>query len=43
MLKDKITEDMKAAMRAGEKQVRGVVLMAMASIKQLEVDGQNTL
>ncbi|MEL7024224.1 MAG: GatB/YqeY domain-containing protein [Pseudomonadota bacterium] len=43
MLKDKITEDMKAAMRAGDKQVLGVIRMAMAAIKQLEVDGQKTL
>ena len=34
---------MKAAMRAGDKQVLGVVRMAMAAIKQLEVDGQKTL
>ena len=43
MLKDKITEDMKTAMRAGDKQVLGVIRMAMAAVKQLEVDGQKTV
>lgn len=38
MLKQKITDDMKAAMRAGDKDRLGVIRMAMAAIKQREVD-----
>ncbi len=38
MLKEKITEDMKTAMRAGDKDRLGVIRMAMAAIKQREVD-----
>ena len=37
-LKDRITEDMKAAMRAGEKDRLGVIRMLQAAIKQREVD-----
>jgi uncharacterized protein YqeY len=37
-LKERITEDMKAAMRAGEKQRLGTVRMILAAIKQREVD-----
>jgi uncharacterized protein len=37
-LKERITEDMKSAMRAGEKDRLGVVRMILAAIKQREVD-----
>ena len=37
-LKNKITEDMKAAMRAGEKDKLANIRMVMAAIKQREVD-----
>ncbi len=37
-LKERITDDMKAAMRAGEKERRGVIRMITAAIKQREVD-----
>jgi uncharacterized protein YqeY len=37
-LKERITEDMKSAMRAGEKERLGTVRLALAAIKQREVD-----
>lgn len=37
-MKDKITEDMKDAMRAGEKDRLKVVRLILAAIKQIEVD-----
>jgi uncharacterized protein YqeY len=37
-LKDRITEDMKAAMRSGEKERLGTIRMLQAAIKQREVD-----
>ena len=37
-LKERITEDMKAAMRAGEKERLGTIRMLQAAIKQREVD-----
>lgn len=37
-LKERITEDMKSAMRAGEKDRLGVIRMVQAAIKQREVD-----
>lgn len=37
-LKERITEDMKAAMRGGEKDRLGVIRMLQAAIKQREVD-----
>jgi uncharacterized protein YqeY len=37
-LKERITEDMKAAMRAGEKERLGLIRMITAAIKQREVD-----
>ncbi|MEO1582072.1 MAG: GatB/YqeY domain-containing protein [Pseudomonadota bacterium] len=43
MLKDTITNDMKSAMRAGDKDTLGVIRMAMAAIKQIEVDSRKTL
>jgi uncharacterized protein YqeY len=37
-LKDRITEDMKTAMRAGDKERLATVRLALAAIKQREVD-----
>jgi len=37
-LKQRITEDMKTAMRAGDKRRLGVIRLIMAAIKQREVD-----
>jgi uncharacterized protein YqeY len=37
-LKDRITDDMKAAMRSGEKERLGVIRMITSAIKQREVD-----
>ena len=37
-LKDRITEDMKTAMRAGEKERLATIRLIMAAIKQREVD-----
>jgi uncharacterized protein YqeY len=42
-LKDRITEDMKSAMRAGEKDRLGTIRMMLAAIKQREVDERITL
>jgi uncharacterized protein len=42
-LKDRITEDMKSAMRAGDKQRLGTIRLALAAIKQREVDERITL
>ena len=42
-LKERITEDMKSAMRAGEKDRLGVIRMLQAAIKQREVDERITL
>jgi hypothetical protein len=42
-LKERITDDMKAAMRSGEKERLGVIRMATAAIKQREVDERITL
>jgi len=42
-LKDRITEDMKAAMRAAEKERLGTIRMLQAAIKQREVDERITL
>ena len=38
MLKERIQDDVKAAMRAGEKRRLGVIRLVMAAIKQREVD-----
>jgi uncharacterized protein YqeY len=37
-LKEKLTEDMKAAMRGGDKERLGVIRLVLAAIKQREVD-----
>mgnify|MGYP003557821118 FL=1 len=42
-LKEQLTEDMKAAMRAGEKFKLGVIRFVNAAIKQREVDERITL
>ena len=42
-LRERITEDMKAAMRAGEKDRLGLIRMLQAGIKQREVDERITL
>lgn len=42
-LKQRIQEDMKGAMRAGEKQQLGVIRLILAAIKQREVDERITL
>ncbi len=38
LLKDRIKDDMKAAMKSGEKTRLGVIRMILAAIKQIEVD-----
>ena len=43
MLKDRITEDMKNAMRAGEKDRLAAIRLVLAAIKQREVDERITL
>lgn len=42
-LRERITDDMKTAMRAGEKDRLGVIRMLQAAIKQREVDERITL
>jgi uncharacterized protein YqeY len=42
-LKTKINEDMKAAMRAKDKERLGVIRLILAAIKQLEVDNRTAL
>ena len=42
-LKADITNDMKTAMKAGEKERLATIRLIMAAIKQLEVDGQKEL
>ncbi len=42
-LKERITEDMKTAMRSGAKERLGVIRMVTAAIKQREVDERITL
>ena len=42
-LKDRITEDMKGAMRAGAKERLATIRLALAAIKQREVDERITL
>lgn len=39
-LKQQITEDMKAAMKGGEKKRLGVIRLILAAIKQIEVDSR---
>jgi uncharacterized protein YqeY len=43
LLRDRITEDMKTAMRAGEKERLATIRLALAAIKQREVDERITL
>ncbi len=42
-LKERITDDMKAAMRSGEKERLGAIRMITAAIKQREVDERISL
>jgi uncharacterized protein len=42
-LKERITDDMKGAMRAGEKERLGTIRLALAAIKQREVDERISL
>ena len=42
-LKDRLTEDMKSAMRAADKERLGTVRLALAAIKQREVDERVSL
>jgi uncharacterized protein len=42
-LKDRITDDMKAAMRSGERERLSAVRMILAAVKQREVDERITL
>ena len=42
-LKERITEDMKSAMRSGDKERLGTIRLALAAIKQREVDERITL
>jgi uncharacterized protein YqeY len=42
-MKERITEDMKTAMRAGEKERLGTIRLVLAAIKQREVDERITL
>src|SRR6266513_2425091 len=42
-LRERITEDMKSALRAGEKERLGAIRLALAAIKQREVDERITL
>lgn len=42
-LRDRITEDMKSAMRAGEKERLATIRLILAAIKQREVDERITL
>jgi uncharacterized protein YqeY len=42
-LKERITEDMKTAMRSGDKERLGQIRMLQAAIKQREVDERITL
>jgi uncharacterized protein YqeY len=42
-LKERVTEDMKTAMRAGEKERLATIRLIMAAIKQREVDERITL
>jgi uncharacterized protein len=42
-LKERLTEDMKSAMRAGEKERLATIRLALAAIKQREVDERVTL
>ncbi len=42
-LKQRITDDMKSAMRAGEKERLGTIRLILAAIKQVEVDTRKAL
>ncbi|HET7370802.1 MAG TPA: GatB/YqeY domain-containing protein [Gammaproteobacteria bacterium] len=42
-VKDSLTADMKTAMKAGDKESLGVIRMALAALKQREIDSQTSL
>ena len=42
-LKNWLQEDMKSALKAGEKDRLGVIRMALAAVKQVEIDGRKAL
>ncbi len=42
-LKNRLQEDMKTALKAGEKDRLGVVRMALSAVKQVEIDGGKPL
>ncbi|HET7307195.1 MAG TPA: GatB/YqeY domain-containing protein [Gammaproteobacteria bacterium] len=42
-VKDSLTADMKTAMKAGDKETLGVIRMALAAVKQREIDSQSSL
>ncbi|HET7675177.1 MAG TPA: GatB/YqeY domain-containing protein [Gammaproteobacteria bacterium] len=42
-IKDTLTADMKAALKAGDKDALGTVRMALAAVKQREIDDRKTL
>lgn len=42
-LKDQLQDDMKTALKAGDKERLGVVRMAMAAVKQVEIDSRKPL
>jgi uncharacterized protein YqeY len=42
-LKNRLQEDMKSALKAGEKDRLGVVRMALAAVKQIEIDGRKAI
>ena len=42
-LKETVTEDMKAAMRSGDRVRRDTLRMALSAVKQIEVDKRTTL
>jgi uncharacterized protein YqeY len=42
-LKDRVTEDMKTAMRAGDKERLGTIRLILSAVKQREVDERITL
>ncbi|HET6655533.1 MAG TPA: GatB/YqeY domain-containing protein [Gammaproteobacteria bacterium] len=42
-VKDSLTADMKTAMKAGDKESLGVIRMALAAVKQREIDSRTSL
>jgi uncharacterized protein YqeY len=42
-IRDSLSADMKTAMKAGDRETLGVIRMALAAIKQREIDSQSSL